>query len=288
MKRRDARLGEKVGMGTGRMSRRLVASSLDIAINILAPIALYMLLRDRHGEVGALLVSSTPPLAWAALSLARTGSVDGLSILSLAAAALSLLLLTGGGSGRMLLLREHLVTLLVGLAFLGSAAIGRPLIMPLARAMMARGSAAERDDFEARRGGPEIRHTVMVMTIVWGAGLVASFAAAVVLIETATVARAVATSAVLGWGSYAALGAWTLIYKRRRQRYVTRQMLTAPGPLPRGRLRPEDVEHAVEPLMPRTTADQDRPAAVAAAPVRRLPWPRATPPVAGRAGRADP
>ena len=64
--------------------------------------------------------------------------LDALSLLVLAGIVLSLLAFFGGGGPRMLQLREKLVTGVIGLAFLASAAVGRPLIYELARAGMAR------------------------------------------------------------------------------------------------------------------------------------------------------
>ena len=55
--------------------------------------------------------------------------MDALSVLVLAGIALSLLAAIGGGDARWLQLRENLASAMIGLAFLGSAAIGRPLMM---------------------------------------------------------------------------------------------------------------------------------------------------------------
>ena len=57
----------------------------------------------------------------------------------------------GGGSVRFLQLREKLVTVVIGLIFLGSVILGRPLIYELARANMLRKSKAEAARFEALR-----------------------------------------------------------------------------------------------------------------------------------------
>jgi hypothetical protein len=62
---------------------------------------------------------------------------------------------SGGGSAHLLQLREKLVTALIGLFFLGSAAIGRPLIYQLARASLARRKPSELAAFEALRDNPD-------------------------------------------------------------------------------------------------------------------------------------
>src|SRR5271170_2683446 len=71
----------------------------------------------------------------------RERRVDAISVLVLSGIALSILAFAGGGGVKFLQLRENLVTGLVGLIFLGSAAIGRPLIYQLSRAGVRRRAA---------------------------------------------------------------------------------------------------------------------------------------------------
>ena len=82
----------------------------------------------------------------------------------------------GGGGARFLQLREKLVTGVIGLAFVGSAVIGKPLIYELARATMRRKSEVEAQEFEALQVHAGFRRTMMVMTWVWGLGLLADVA----------------------------------------------------------------------------------------------------------------
>jgi hypothetical protein len=90
-----------------------------------------------------MIASSVPPILWSAAEFARHRRVDAFSILVLAGIAFSLLALFGGGGARFLQLREDLVTGAIGLVFLVSLAIRRPLIFYLARATMLRNSADE-------------------------------------------------------------------------------------------------------------------------------------------------
>ncbi|HEY0270103.1 MAG TPA: VC0807 family protein, partial [Sphingomonas sp.] len=157
-------------------------------------------------------------LAWSIGGFAWNRRIDELSILAMAGIALSLLAFVGGGSARLLELREKMVTLVIGLAFLGSAAIGRPLIYPLARATMARRSQADADAFHARRDEAAVRHTVMVMTLVWGFGLLADVALSIVLIYALPVATYLVAGPILGYGAIGGLTLWTMLYRRRRER----------------------------------------------------------------------
>ncbi|EGD59243.1 hypothetical protein Y88_1305 [Novosphingobium nitrogenifigens DSM 19370] len=189
----------------------------EALVNILAPLALYEMTVGHRGEVEALLVSSLPPLIWSLIGLARKRKLDALSVLALAGIALSLLAFFGGGSVRWLALREKMVTLAIALAFLGSAAIGKPLILPLARATLARESGEELAEFERRSGESSIRRTIMVMTLVWGFGLLADVLVSVVLIWTVPMPVYLVAGPVLLYVTLGGLGLWTALYRRHRR-----------------------------------------------------------------------
>ena len=209
---------------------------LDVAVNFALPVILYDRLEGRLGEVPALLASSLPPLLWAIGGFVRHRRVDALSIIAMAGIALSVLAFFGGGSAQFLQLREKMVTLLIGLAFLGSAAIGKPLIYPLARATMARESAEALANFEARRDDAMVRHTVMVMTLVWGFGLLIDFAASVALIYMMSVHDYLIVGPILGYGTMGGLALWTIAYRRHRTRHAAaiREQAAKPDGLDRG------------------------------------------------------
>jgi len=204
------------------LRHRAPALALDLAVNFALPVVVYDLLQGRWGEVNALLASAVPPLVWAVGGFVRSRRVDALSVMAMAGIALSLIAFAGGGSARFLELREKMVTLLFGLAFLGSAAIGRPLIWPLARATMARESGEALAHFEAHRDHPMLRRTIMVMTLAWGFGLVADVAVSVGLIYALPVATYLIVGPLLGYATIGGLTVWTVWYRRHRTRIVAR------------------------------------------------------------------
>ena len=186
---------------------------LELAINFAAPVLIYDQLHARWGDVPALLASSAPPVLWSIAGFLRDRRIDALSVLSIVGIALSVLAFFGGGSAQVLQLREKMVTLLIGLAFLGSAAIGKPLIYPLARATVSRESAEALAAFEARRDHPMLRRTMMVMTLAWGFGLLADFAISVVLIYRLSITRYLIVSPILGYATFGGLTLWTVWYR---------------------------------------------------------------------------
>jgi hypothetical protein len=198
--------------------RRGGVIAIEVAVNFVAPVLLYDRLAPAHGDVVALLASSAPPAAWSLIEFARTRRVDAISLMVLAGIVLSLLALVGGGSARFLQLRENLVTALVGLAFLGSAAIGRPIIYQFVRAGASRKSPEMAAAFAAKRDLPRFRRVMTIMTLVWGFGLLASTALACALVYTLSIHDYLIFGPFVGYGSMGLLGAWTFWYARRAQR----------------------------------------------------------------------
>ena len=201
--------------------------AVELAVNFAAPLLIYNRMHGPYGEVTALLASSAPPFLWGVGSFLRERRVDALSILAMAGIALSVLAYFGGGSAQMLQLREKMVTLLIGLAFLGSAAVGKPLIYPLARATMRRESADALAAFDAKGNDAFLRHTIMVMTLAWGIGLLADVALSVVLIFSLSIAHYLIVGPILGYSVIGGLSLWTILYRRHRTR---RRAVTNPTP----------------------------------------------------------
>jgi hypothetical protein len=170
------------------------------------------------GDADALIASSVPPIVWSIIEFIRRRRVDALSLIVLTGIALSLLALIGGGGVRFLQLREKLVTGLIGLIFLGSAATGWPLMYQLSRATSMRRSTAEAQALEALQYNVHFRRTMLVMTLVWGFGLVAEAAVASVLVFALPIGQFMLVSGALSYGALAALGVWTAWYARRQRR----------------------------------------------------------------------
>src|SRR5580704_14362292 len=134
--------------------------ALEILVNAVLPFVIYTLTDKRLGDVGALIASSAPPIAWSIVQFVRSRTVDALSLLVVTGIALSLVALWGGGGAKFLQLRENLVTGVIGVIFLGSVAVGRPLIYYLARAGMRRqGQSGQLADFETMRDSPLFKRT---------------------------------------------------------------------------------------------------------------------------------
>ena len=191
---------------------------IEALVNFILPFVIFNYAEAPLGEVPALLASSAPPIVWSLVEFARHRRVDALSLLVMSGIALSLLAMIGGGGAKFLQLREKLVTGGIGLAFIGSALIGKPLIYELARATMRRKSANEVEEFEALQVHAGFRRTMVVMTWVWGLGLLADVAVSVALVFALSIRDYLIVNPILGYGTMGALSLWTFLYGQRAQR----------------------------------------------------------------------
>lgn len=192
--------------------------AIEILVNIVLPYVIYLKAEAGIGQVRALLAASVPPILWSGIEFARKRRIDAVSLLVLAGIVLSLIAFFGGGSVRFLQLRENLVTGLIGLVFVSSAAIGRPLIYQLARAGKLRESAAEAARFESLRDKHHFRRGMTVMTLVWGFGLLAQTAIACVLVFHMSIPRYLIVSPIVGYSIVGGLALWTFWYVKRMKR----------------------------------------------------------------------
>jgi len=193
------------------------AALVGVLMSIVAPYVIYSLANRVLGSAGALMVGAVPPIARAVFEFARHRRVDALSLIVLTGIAFSLIAFFGGGGVRFLQLREHLVAAAIGLVFLGSATIGKPLIYQLARARLRR--RAEHDHLrviESLSDHPIFRAAMLTMTLAWGFGLIAESAVASALVFLLPIPTFLMVSGILGFGAGISLTAWTFWYARRR------------------------------------------------------------------------
>lgn len=198
--------------------KNAAAFGVEATVNVVLPFVVYSVAKPSLGDVRALLASMVPPLAWSVVEFVRRRRIDALSLLIVAGIALSLLAFIGGGSVRFLQLRENLVTGAIGLVFLGSAAIGKPLIYELAVAGARRKSAAEAATLVNLKDNVHFRRAMTLMTVVWGAGLIAQTALACVLVFTMSIAAYLIVSPIVGYGTMGLLALWTFWYSKRSRR----------------------------------------------------------------------
>ncbi|RAS24294.1 VC0807 family protein [Paraburkholderia bryophila] len=188
---------------------------LELVVNFLLPWLVYRYSHPQLGETGALIASAVPPILWSLIELVRFRRVDALSVIVVAGIVLSIGAMALGGSPRMLLLRESLVSGAIGVAFLLSLPMRRPLIFYLARASVAREMEGGAARFEAlMQERPGLPAALRMMTLVWGVGLTGETALRSWMALTWPIERFLVVSPFIGYGIYGALTAWTVWYRK--------------------------------------------------------------------------
>jgi hypothetical protein len=202
-------MADRLAQAKTFLKERGAGLAVEIGVNFALPLLIYDLAKPQVGEVRALMASSAPPIVWSLIEFARKRRVDALSLIVLAGIALSLIAFLGGGSAKFLQLREKLVGAVIGLGFLGSVLIRRPLIYQLARASIGRRDPTQLADFEARRDEAGFKRVMTLMTLVWGFGLIADTAAGCALVMVLSVHDYLIVGPIEGYGCYGALMLWT-------------------------------------------------------------------------------
>jgi uncharacterized membrane protein len=197
------------------MKHRIVGLVGEMAVNFVAPWAVFEVLEGRLGDTNALIASAVPPLIWSLVELARSRRVDALSVLVLAGILLTLAATLLGGSPRLLQIRENAVTGLIGVAFLATVFMKRPLIYHLACATFARQSPEAAGRLEAFAATPKGAVFFRHLTILWGIGLIAQTAVLIWLAFIWPIGRFLLLSPVIGYGLLGLLLLGTLWYRRR-------------------------------------------------------------------------
>jgi len=189
--------------------------ALEVLVNFLLPFLIYDHWRGGLGDVKALMASSGPPIVWSVVEFARLRKIDAISMIVVGGIVLSLLAFIGGGGVKVLQLRENLVTGLIGLVFLGSAAVGKPVIYQLARASMMRKGPEGVAELEAVRDNVHVRRVMTVCTLVWGVGLVAICALCCVLVFMVSIKTYLLINGPISYALAGAIIAWNVWYVAR-------------------------------------------------------------------------
>ncbi|MCB8882441.1 hypothetical protein ACELLULO517_19490 [Acidisoma cellulosilytica] len=199
------------------MKRLPINLILELAVNILAPWAVYSLLAPHCGDTIALIGSVAPPLVWSIGELIVRRRVDAISAVVVAGILLTVVATGLGGSAKLLQIRENAVTGLVGVVFLATLLMERPLLYHLAVATFARQgpeAAARLQGFgSSARGRAFFRH----LTVLWGVGLILQTVVMVWLVFVWPIGRYLLLSPIIGYGILGLLLAGTFWYRRRAQ-----------------------------------------------------------------------
>ena len=201
-----------------------------MVVNLALPWLAYRLALPHWGTTGALAASAAPLVAWIVWDLYHSRHFDALTAIVLAGILplLAWALIDRGENRRAF--EDPMVSGVIGITFLLSLLLRKPMVYYLARSTTSRESRESLEQFELHyRERPELVAMIRRMTVIWGIGLTAENVARYWVVSTLSDAElAVHISMALRWLVYGSLTLWTIWTRRRMKRIAaTRKMESA-------------------------------------------------------------
>lgn len=193
---------------------------LSILINGVVPIIVYNLLLPHFASVTALMIATAIPLADNVIYISKHRKIDVFALFMLAGFILSIIAFFIGGNERLILLRESFVTGLLGLGFILSLLLSRPLIYHFALKFIAGDDSAKQNQFHEGWNLPYFRFVMRMMTGVWGIALLGEAVIKISLVYQLSVSAFLAISQII---TYAIIGItilWTIWYRKYANRKI--------------------------------------------------------------------
>jgi hypothetical protein len=189
----------------------------SLIANALCPWLLFRFLEPRFhgGSVLPLLYLTTFPIIGFLFGIWRKRMVDAIALIALCGITIHITVTVLSPDVSTALVLRPLEGAIIGLCFLLSAFIGRPVVLYIARQFVAAGAPARRARFEAIVGMDKAR-VFYVATIVWGCGLVIMSAVHVALAIDLPHPEYVLLYPILGTVTNLVLVGWTTRYTARR------------------------------------------------------------------------
>lgn len=154
----------------------------------------------------------TVDLLW---ELWKRRSVDVVAVISLSQMAAAILINLVARTPHASMVGHALQAAALGLVFAGSAAAGRPLMVPLARQAMAGDDAARQARFDAAlQSFPQMRRQMTWISLAWAAALCAETLVRLALLSRTAPATYLLVAGILSWAVPSVLGFASLRYGR--------------------------------------------------------------------------
>jgi hypothetical protein len=215
------------------LSRRAIRTRLLLTLiyAALVPYLIYRVGTERYhlSAVNALLLAALSPAAGTLIEFVRKRQLSVLGLFALVGIAAKVVSALLFHDARLVLISDSLLTGVYGLLLLGSVLIGKPVTVVLATNMYAT-SPEQRAQMQQRLQASGVHRHVLILTAMWGIGLLLLLAISVLLTYTLPIATVVLVRPVIDYGVIAALVAGTVAYssvvlrlRQRRQNARERQ-----------------------------------------------------------------
>ncbi|WP_066061733.1 VC0807 family protein [Neobacillus soli] len=187
---------------------------LSLVINGAIPVVVYNLLMDYYSSFVSLLIATLIPLADNLFHIVKYRKADAFGLFMLTGFVLSLLAFVLGGNERLILLRESMVTGLLGLIFIGSLFFAKPLIYHFAIRFSASDASEKKGQFEKNWEVPYFRIVLRIMTAIWGIALLGEAVVKVILVYELSISAFLAISQLIFYSVIGAAILFTVAYRR--------------------------------------------------------------------------
>lgn len=186
---------------------------LTLIYAALIPFLIYRVSTERYhlSAVDALLLAALSPVIGSLIEFVRKRQLSVLGLFALVGIAAKVASALLFNDARLVLISDSLLTGVYGLLLLGSVLIGKPATVILVTNMYA-ASPEQRAQMRQRLQASETHHHVLVLTAMWGVGLLLMLAISVLLTYTLPIATVVLIRPLIDYGIIAALVAGTAAY----------------------------------------------------------------------------
>lgn len=188
--------------------------AMSIIINGFIPILVYKVMLLHFSDFVSLIAATIIPLFDSLYSILKLRKVDVFALIMLTGFTLSIIAVFLGGNGRLILLRESFVSGILGMLFILSVALPRPIIFFLAKKFMASGDVEKEALLEDNWHYPYFRFSFRLLTIVWGLAFVGEALIKVYLVYHISTVAFLAVSQFVFYGALGFAIAFNVIYQR--------------------------------------------------------------------------
>jgi len=212
------------------LSRRAIRTRLLLTLiyAALVPYLIYRVGTERYhlSAVNALLLAALSPAVGSLIEFVRKRQLSVLGLFALVGIAAKVVSALLFHDPHLVLISDSLLTGVYGLLLLGSVLIGKPLTVVLVANMYAT-SPEQRAQMKQRLQASGTHRHVLVLTAMWGLGLLLLLAISVLLTYTLPIATVVLIRPAIDYGMIAALIAGTVAYgsvlRVRKRRQIARE-----------------------------------------------------------------
>lgn len=204
------------------LSRRALRTRLlsTLIYAALVPYLIYRVASERYhlSAVNALLLAAISPAVGSLIEFARKRQLSVLGLLALVGIAAKVVSALLFHDARLVLISDSLLSGVYGLILLGSVLIGKPVVV-LVTSMYGK-STEQRAQMKQSLQASGVQRYLLVLTTMWGVGLLLMLGISVLLTYTLPIATVVLIRPLVDYAMIAALVAMTAAYgyvARKRQ-----------------------------------------------------------------------